>query len=86
MCTTHQNEEQSNTQDCCFKFNYSPRKRRWLQTGESETLTFNQMIRLTNIIEELEHELNEPYTSQVKAELEDIIARLYALMEENTYG
>ena len=54
--------------------------------GETEPLTLNQLNRLSNIAAELEHELNEPYTSEVIAELKDIIIRLYTLMENNTNG
>ena len=82
MSTTHQNMEQSNT--VSYRYVFSPRKQRWLLDMEHEYLTFNQLNRLGNIAQALEQELYEPYTSEVLAELKEILIRLYAVMEGNS--
>lgn len=86
MSTTHQNEEQSNTPQYSFTYRFSPRKQRWLMEGESDCFTLNQICRLGDIAAALENELNEPYNSEVLAELRDIVARLYTLIGENSNG
>lgn len=86
MSTTPQNQEQSNMSDYSYRYTFSPRKQRWLLDGETEPLTFNQLMRLGNIAEQLGQELYEPYSSEVLTELKDILIRLYAIMEGNSNG
>ena len=84
MCTTQQNQEQSNMQVCHLKYTYSPRKQRWLMDGESERLTLNQLHNLEIIISMLEDEvMSRNYNSEIEAELKEILERLYYVIGAN---